>query len=74
MLASEKMNRRALFYDRLVYIDAELKIAFGERSNRASATARDLLTERAKVCRALTEVGYQPWPLEGVDIEEKALA
>lgn len=76
MNPSEKMGQRALFYDRLVYLDAELKIAFGrEPSNRTTALARDLLNERVRVCEALVQAGFQPWDLEGLDeIEDKAFA
>ena len=61
MRASEKMEHRHLLYGRLQSIDEDLKVAFAATpSNRATATARDLLNQRALVCESLVSAGYFP--------------
>lgn len=70
MLASEKMAKRAVLFNRLVKVDHELKIIFGkEPSNRVTAVARGLLENRVKICHAMTTVGFAPWDIPA-DIEE----
>ena len=59
--AAQKMERRHTLYARLLTIDEDLKAAFAaEPSNRATATARDLLNHRALVCESLVAAGFFP--------------